>query len=150
MSGRGFSRRPSIGDYLLALRILWWQTTFGLLKHFAPLETLVRFAKLRPAGSRELSRERRIAQLVERVGELWRFGGTPACLERSLVLYRLLSEANASPRLMIGVSRREHAIEGHAWVLVDGRPLGDTAAVVERFMVVTSFDASGAVTPPTA
>jgi hypothetical protein len=51
---------------------------------------------------------------------------------------------------VIGVHRDEHAVEGHTWVLVDGKPLGDTTGAVERFMVVTSFDADGVIMSPTA
>jgi hypothetical protein len=66
------------------------------------------------------------------------------------VLYRLLSEVNASPRLMIGVAAGAWAVEGHAWVVVDGRPIGDSEDVVRQYSVVTGFEADGQVMPATS
>jgi hypothetical protein len=137
-------------DWLLAVRIVWWYIAFRILKHVTPMATLVRLAKLRPVGPRRPQQERRIAHLVNRVGGLWGFGRAPTCLERSLVLYRLLSEVNASPRLMIGVAAGAWAVEGHAWVVVDGRPIGDSEDVVRQYSVVTGFEADGQVMPATS
>jgi len=133
-------------DHLLALRIGWWHAAFRVLKHVTPIGTLVRLAKLRPVGPRRPARERRITDLVNRVGGLWGIGRTPTCLERSLVLYRLLGEANASPRLMIGVARGRGTVAGHAWVLVDGRPVGDSDDVIQKYEVMTGFEADGRIT----
>lgn len=137
-------------EWRLAVRIAWWHTAFRLLKHVTPMTTLVRLAGLRPAGPRRPLQEGRIAYLVNRVGGLWGLGRAPTCLERSLVLYRLLSEANASPRLMIGVAAGAGAVEGHAWVVVDGRPVGDSDDVIRQYAVVTGFEADGQVIPATS
>lgn len=137
-------------DWLLAVRIGWWHTAFRVLKHVTPMATLVHLAGLRPVGPRRPLQEGRIAYLVSRVGGLWGLGRTPTCLERSLVLYRLLSEVNASPRLMIGVAAGTGTVEGHAWVVVDGRPIGDSDEVIERYAVVTGFEADGRLIPATS
>jgi hypothetical protein len=43
------------------------------------------------------------------------------CLQRALVRYALLTREGARPCLMLGV-HPDGALEGHAWVELDGRP----------------------------
>jgi hypothetical protein len=56
------------------------------------------------------------------------------CLVRSLVVWYLLARRGQRPQLVIGVRRPGPALEAHAWVEVDGRPVNDTTDVRERFV----------------
>lgn len=47
----------------------------------------------------------------------------PTCLERALVLDRLLGSAGLERTLVIGVRRNGAALEAHAWIERDGRAL---------------------------
>ena len=82
---------------------------------------------------------------MEVLNRLFAEGGclavSPNCLERSLVLYRLLSEAHAEPSLVLGVSRRQDRVVGHAWVEVAGEPFRDKEA--RAFQPVVVFGQGG-------
>jgi hypothetical protein len=77
---------------------------------------------------------------IDRVAAHVRLDGQDNCLERSLVAYRFLGRAGASPQLVIGVARDERGVRGHAWVTVDGRPIGES--VPGNFEVMMTFGTS--------
>ena len=65
----------------------------------------------------------------------WRrwFGGVDTCLTRSLVLGGLLA-GRGEVELNVGFrpGEREPAVDGHAWVTVDGRPVGNDGRLAEE------------------
>jgi hypothetical protein len=134
----------------LAARILCWASFVRVAKYVIPLRTLVQIVSPSPCpGSRDLSRERRIALFAEWSSRIVRPRTSGNCLERSLVSYRYLVGAHADPRLVIGFRRGASGVLGHAWVLVDGQPLSDSPAIVAEYQVAMSFNADGrAVTDP--
>jgi hypothetical protein len=73
-------------------------------------------------NSRDCIAEQYLVASVQRLSELI---GLPDrdCLQRSLLLYRLLSRSGAAPKLMIGFRQTEGKVLGHAWVTVDGQPI---------------------------
>jgi len=91
-----------------------------ILKFAIPLHALTRLMWANPsrlvpsAGTAEASRR---LQTIEHV---WRTGGrllvSPNCLERSLVLYRILSSEGIDPSLVLGLSRAGGHVAGHAWI----------------------------------
>jgi hypothetical protein len=48
----------------------------------------------------------------------------PRCLQRSLVLYRLLREQGDDAELIIGLERGATSSDAHAWVELHGRDIG--------------------------
>jgi hypothetical protein len=60
------------------------------------------------------------------------------CLRRSLLLYRFLRRAGLPARLCIGVRRENDALQGHAWIEIEGRHFNDTLADVP-YTVTFSF-----------
>ncbi len=60
-----------------------------------------------------------------------------SCLTRSLLLAWLLQRRGVSSRLRIGVRKAGDALDAHAWVECEGRPVNDAPDVAERF---TPFD----------
>jgi hypothetical protein len=66
------------------------------------------------------------------------------CLQRSLLLYRVLSRAGADPTLMVGFLRRNGRIRGHAWVTVDGNPVIEPGPNVVHFSPALGFGPRGA------
>ena len=65
------------------------------------------------------------------------------CLQRSLLLYRLLSAAGANPELVVGFGKQDGKIIGHAWVLVDDVSLVEPEPDLVRFSPVLRFGARG-------
>jgi hypothetical protein len=129
-------------DGWLVARMLAWRAILPMLKYVVPLPRLIRVMQrpCRARRARRLDREQRIAMLAERVFQVER--SSEDCLEFSLVLYRYLGETGAEPRLVIAV-RKDGLARGHAWVTVDGAPVHDSAALLEDFVSVVSFDSSG-------
>jgi hypothetical protein len=63
------------------------------------------------------------------------------CLERSLVLYRVLSRAGAQPALILGARRDAPSVAGHAWIEVDGAPVCEPER--EAYAPIVAFGARG-------
>ena len=79
------------------------------------------------AGSRRRAEELSLA--IGRVAEFGLF--RPRCLARSLALQWLLRrEGIPRSRVRIGVRRDERGFAAHAWVDLDGAPLGERADVL--------------------
>ena len=141
-------RRLPASDVPLLMRMTGWALLLPLLKRLLPLPALVRFACVPPGrAARDRDRERHVAALVRRLY------GSPLvrdenCLERSLLLYRLLGRLNASPDLVTGVRRDEDGVVGHAWVAVDGEPVGEARESIDGFEVILSFDARSRLREP--
>ena len=127
------------------LRLLPAYLALGLAKHLVRLERLVRWAWRVPAGQRDVVAEREIQSDLD---VLWRL--TPLrdrdCLQRSLLLYRELSAAGSDPMLVTGIRRIDGRVEGHAWVVLDGRPC-DAPSHVSQFEPLLTFGAHGEPVP---
>ena len=86
-----------------------------VLKRAVPLPRLVRLMAGRrspgPASDAVVVTTLRLARAYRR-----RVPGADNCLERSLLTYRYLLEAGASPALVCGVDRSVAGVVGHAWV----------------------------------
>ena len=55
------------------------------------------------------------------------------CFVRAVALVRLLHRARIPARLLLGVRRDGNAVRAHAWVEIDGRPLGEDLAALHGF-----------------
>jgi len=117
--------------------MLAWRLALPLLKRAVPLPTLARIMRtgMRPRPERE-----------EKAIELasWLYGTTAlsegeSCLERSLLLYRYLSQISTQTRLLVGFRRREREVEGHAWVAIGDRLLGAYPDDLGAFAPVLAF-----------
>ena len=91
----------------------------------------------RSGGGGGLRPEDRVELAARRAVARWRrwFGGIDTCLTRSLVLGGMLA-GRGEVLLNVGFrpGEEELAVDGHAWVTVDGRPVGgDGALAQERY-----------------
>ena len=132
----------SPADAWLALRMIGWRVVLPVLKWTLPLPRLARLMWAGTTRERDPAGEEQIATLARGLSGRRRNGSRfNNCLERSLVAYRYLSRAGAEPELVVGVSR-DLPVRGHAWVSLDGEPLGDR---VDEFEEVTAFGPEGAL-----
>ena len=60
------------------------------------------------------------------------------CLPQALCLRRLLGRHGIAAELKIGVARQDGALAAHAWVEREGRPVGESPTVDERFATLNS------------
>jgi hypothetical protein len=138
------SRVRTPADAWLVVRMLAWAAALPLLKRVLPLPRLVRLAASRPrTDGLESGKREQLAAFARWIYGQGVFTRDPNCLERSLVAYRFLTRAGAEPRLMVGLAKAREGIVGHAWVVVDGRPLNDSPVVLEGFVPVVEFGADG-------
>lgn len=134
----------SSADVVLAAKACAWAALLPLLKHLVPVKSLATTMRKAPRGwSRNRAREQRIVTFARWAARLtrWRSGGN--CLERGLIAYRYLCEAGAEPTLVVGVGRDENGVIGHAWVLIDGRPAGESPAALASYTPVFAFAPDG-------
>jgi hypothetical protein len=135
-----------LSEVWMAGRMLGWLVVLPVLKRMMPLPALAsmmwsRRASRRMSTASDMDRMWRIARWL--AVHAWpRNAGT--CLEQSLILYRFLSARRASPELVIGVRRHNETVGAHAWVIVDGQPVGDSMAALAEFAPVVSFGRGGA------
>ena len=145
VTARIVSRFTSATDIWLATRVLGWACVLPTLKHLMPIKSLVGMVGLPPRRqARDASREERIVTFARWACRLtrWRAGGN--CLERGLIVYRFLGESGADPTLVVGMGRgNQGGMTGHAWVLIDGRPVGESLASVSAYTPVFAFGPDG-------
>jgi Transglutaminase-like superfamily len=132
-------RSPS--DALLVLRLLAWRLALAPLKRAVPIATLVRL--MATPGGRSTRDTRRIAELVSWLYAPRRNRDLGNCLDRSLVLYRFLSQNEPGTRLVLGMRRGSSELEGHAWVIAGDRAFGYTPASGGGFVTLATFAADG-------
>lgn len=60
------------------------------------------------------------------------------CLRRSLVLQRLLAGRGLPSSLRFGVLKTEGDLVAHAWVEVDGRPIGEPEQLTQQYALLVS------------
>lgn len=131
-------------DVWLGIRILSGTLFVRLAKHVVPLQRLV--ALMTPGaapGVRDSRLEARIVRMAGWAARAVRPFGEGNCLERSLVLYRALIRAHATPVLYVGFRSGEAGVEGHVWVVLDGAPLCDSAGRCAGYGVAMTFHPSG-------
>ncbi len=64
------------------------------------------------------------------------------CLPRSLVLWRFLRHSGTPAEIRLGVSKlADGSLSAHAWIELDGMPLGDGPDVFERYACLNSTTA---------
>ncbi len=129
-------------DGSLTARLFAWRISLPILKRVVPIATLARVMWTTPT----LATDER--QRLERVAVLTQFVNTGGwvlvstnCLERSLVLYRLLSEADANPTLVIGGKTVGASLAAHAWIELNGTAPWE--ADVDRYFRIVAFGPAG-------
>jgi hypothetical protein len=134
--------RRRLASALVVGRLLPIYLAFAALKHLLPLRVLARLAWRAPREVRDIEAERRV---VGRIIPTARLAGRADrdCLQRSLLIYHALSKAGADPVLVVGFSKSERRLRGHAWVVTDGRVVAESAEHVSQFEEVFQFGAGG-------
>lgn len=114
-----------------------------VLERVRPLGDLAAWARgTTMATERDRTEETRRVACVIRLCR-W-FGAIDRkCVPRSVLLYRELSRLGADPTLKIGFRRGESGLEGHAWVVVDGRAVAEADPAETGFEVTGSFGRNG-------
>lgn len=122
----------------LLLRMLAWASILPALKHIMPLQSLVRLMWAKPVKSERPAEGKDSITVL--VGLIYgRFYTERNCLERSLLLYRYLSMNRVCPELLVGMEKVGDEWRGHAWVLADGRPVGEPESELKKFTPLFTY-----------
>ncbi len=137
------SRTPG-QDAWLALRMFGWAVVLPVLKRIVPIGRLtgMMWKEGRP-GRRDPVSEQQVVRLAGWLSRGTNLTKRGACLQQSLLAYRYLSALGANPRLMVAFRRSDRALGGHAWVVVDGLPIGEIETTLADFHPVVSFGERG-------
>jgi hypothetical protein len=139
-------RRRRVATAAGLARLLPWYLAFGALRHLVPLPWLARWAWRASSRERDLEFEQKLVARVIRLRHTLE-RGRGDCLQSSLVLYRELSRAGADPTLVVGFRRTNGRMQGHAWVLTEGRPVGESQDALDGFAPTFGFGRHGTLQP---
>ena len=149
-----FRRRAGVVRQVLAVpnerrlivRMVFWRMLVTTLKHAVPIRRVVALAGNAPRGSAPgLPPQERIVELAALVCRPRLLRTSDNCLDRTLVAYRYLLAAGASPSVVIGLGRAEDVVHGHAWLMLDGRALGEGHETLADFTELVRFAADGSI-----
>lgn len=108
------------------------------------MSKVVRLVETRHRGFRADDRDcERVVALAQRVTAVLSRHAETRCLVRSLVVYRFLLRAGLAAELRVGFERTEMGLRGHAWVLVDGVAVTDSAAQLAGLTPAMTFVPDG-------
>jgi hypothetical protein len=130
-------------DSWLLLRMAGWALVVPVLKFLIPLPRLIRLVTPRPR--RKAAEPDRVLRLTSLLYGSGAFHLSDNCLERSLVTFRYLAAAGATPTLVVGMRNQDGGYVGHAWVTVDGQLMHDAAELVSTLAPVVAFTADGRI-----
>ena len=103
--------------------------TLGFAKTVAALGVVPRFRGRRSVAA---GNAHQWADMIDRVSGR-PYGGT--CLDRSVFLWFVMRLHGLDGFVRIGITLDGGAIDGHAWVEIDGRVINDEADVADSFAV---------------
>jgi hypothetical protein len=135
-TGISLIKEPS--SLFLLTGMLAWAFVLPLLKRILPLPSLARLMwSSAGQGERRQEREEKIYAFARVI--YGRFLTDSNCLERSLLLYRFLSQNHIDCQLVVGMNKSLEEWRGHAWVLVDGNPFGEPADSLQQYTPLFTF-----------
>jgi hypothetical protein len=136
----------SPADVVLAARVMTWACVLPILKQLMPIRSIVRLVWRRPRLEADPARDERVVTFARWACRVIRPGSGGNCLERGLIAYRFLLEGRAEPTLVIGMRRNDAAnVIGHAWVLLNGAPAGESASAISQYVPVFAFAPDGSL-----
>ena len=135
----------SPGEWLLLAQLVVFSLAVRVSLRLVPLPRLAGFFA-RCAENRRLRRlpllhgryaGARLAVLADVAARVTH--GQGRCLARSLLLFWLLRAQEEPADLLIGISKEAAGLQGHAWIEMQGRVMGDSPEVPARFATLLRF-----------
>jgi hypothetical protein len=127
------ARGLSAADWLLLFEAWWDLLFFWLILRWSSYE---RFARAPQGENPDLPRVERMHRLVLWASRLHLLPMT--CLMQACTLRQMAARRGLQAQVRIGATRTAQGIHAHAWVEVDGQPVGEEG-VKERFSMLKSI-----------
>lgn len=131
------------GDLLLIIKVFWLTLRYRRLIKQKPLPDIlaeITQATAKTDKSQSLKQpEYMILDKVSRAADflLLRILNTQKpCLPRSLVLFHWCSYNGLSARLIVGVKKEEKLLQGHSWLLLEGRPYREDLLHLHEYTIM--------------
>ena len=134
------ARQLSPSDWLALTEAWWWLFYLHLALRWMSYERIAFSVRPISKNISELSDDLFIAQRLQRlVGIASRLYLIPmTCLVRSLTLQKMLNSRNISAQVRIGAQKIQGALYAHAWVEVNGNPIGEADDIAQKFNILES------------
>lgn len=103
-------------------------------------------AMLEPRSAEEHRREaiEDLLYYVDRWLQLFPYNVKGNCFPRSLSLYRIARRAGYPVSFCCGVRKEQGTLDGHAWLMLEGRPFHETGQYWKLFTVTFSYPSAPA------
>ena len=129
-------------EHVLLIRLLPLAAASALSLDRVSLPRLVELAKDPALAPRFAAEglgvdEDRLPCIADRAS--WLVKRNQRCLVRSLLLFGMLSRLGRAPVLRLGVARDGDRLLSHAWVMLDGHPVGEERGVLDSFKPIVSL-----------
>jgi hypothetical protein len=121
-------------DWLALFEAWWILLGYSLVLRWVSYDRIDRSPE---NGSHDILLAERLQRLVLWASRLHLISMT--CLVQACTLRRMAGRRGIEARVLIGAARISTGILAHAWVEVDGRPIGETDGVAERFNPLASM-----------
>lgn len=136
------ARQLSLLDWLILAEAWWLLLFFYLAIRRMSFERLLNpslpISEKAPNSSHALIIAQRLQRLIGFASRLHPMPMT--CLVKSLTLQKMLSGQNISAQVKIGAQKIQAVMAAHAWVEIDGKPIGEADDVSQKFHVLESAD----------
>jgi hypothetical protein len=134
------ARLLALADWLILAEAWWALFGFYLALRWVSYDRLEAFTSLATNKSTPvpdvLARARQRLGLVSLAAHFHLLPMT--CLPRALTLRWLLSRDGIPAELRIGVNKTPAGMYSHAWVELDGQPIGEPQDIPDRFKILQS------------
>ncbi|MDD2921325.1 MAG: lasso peptide biosynthesis B2 protein [Anaerolineales bacterium] len=131
---RGFSLSDWSALIEAWLRLLYYRLALLAVNYQRLKESTRRIEN--QSSELSLPRARKIERLVGYAARLHLIPMT--CLDKSLALQSMLSRRKIAAQIKIGAQKIEGTLYAHAWVEVNGKPIGEAEDVSKRFSALES------------
>lgn len=129
--------RLSPKEWLFFIEAWFWLLIFDIGLRTQPFSDLQAYAaclasqpKNSPAQTRKLICALQTAIDHARYNHLYPM----TCLRRALTLQKMLAQRGIASELKIGVRKEADQLSAHAWLEYQGKPLGESEQIVEKFV----------------
>ena len=135
------ARRFSIANWMTLMEAWWLLLFFNLTLRLKSYDHLSNSSFPQPEKLPDSSHTLTITQKLQPlVGYASRLHPIPmTCLVKSLALQKMLSKRSIPAQVKIGTQKIHNALYAHAWVEVNGVPIGEASDLTQKFHVLESI-----------
>lgn len=125
----------AVASMLARAPVVWWR------KDRMPLPSLVQFFDHPPRSTPCCIDPERLIVLTS--AAFRRIGLKDFCVPLALLAFARLTRCGFEPEIVFGIAKTGDRLHGHAWIEIDGRPVGEGASPYETFRKTFAYSSAG-------